>query len=141
MDFIGNELAVQDDKAIGISMEKLELKHEAAIRTDIRNKAEHDRREICRKVELKREEEDQRYQRELTAEMRRLVEEKLNPDKPWSNDDVNGIISEAERSKLTRLYYSKIPFKSSMKDGISKRAKKSRRKSDRYLRQERKAPL
>jgi plasmid stabilization system protein ParE len=105
VDFIGNEL--QDEKAIGISLEKLELKHEAAIRTDIRNKAEHDRREICRKVELKKEEEDQRYQRELTAEMRRLVEEKLNPDKPWSNDDVNGIISEAERSKFAQIYWFK----------------------------------
>lgn len=44
-----------------------------------------------------RAEEDQRYQIELTAEMRRLVELKLNPDKPWSSDEVNSIISEAER--------------------------------------------
>lgn len=95
VDFVRNEL--QSEKVIGISLKKLEVHHQAAIKADLRNKAEHERREICRKVELMRAEEDQRYQRELTAEMRRLVELKLNPDKPWSSDEVNSIISEAER--------------------------------------------
>lgn len=95
VEFIENELDCE--KAIGIPMDKLELQHQCAMTADTRKQIEHERREICKKVEMKKAEEDQRYQKELTAEMRRLVEVKLDPNKPWSEKEVNGIISEAER--------------------------------------------
>ena len=121
-------------------MDKLELLHQCALTADARKKIEHERREICKKVELKKAEEDRRYQKELTAEMRRLVEVKLDPNKPWSEKEVNSIISEAERSKFKLIYSLKTVLKSSMKDGILKKAKKSRKKSDRFQRHERRAP-
>ena len=101
MEYIGDEL--KSEKVIGISMKKLELQHQAAIKFDIRKKAEHDRREISRKIEQKRRDEEQEYQRQLTVEMKRLVEQKLSPDKPWTSVQVEAIISEAEKSRFSSL--------------------------------------